>query len=119
MGVMERGLYELVTKPASEKTVLHVKLTYSVIQKLQNCNTGATLAFKGKTGKLCIQGVSRNQQECFKFTLSESETFENSLTVSGEKSGRQLEKAAAVSRDTIRFEATSDTFNKVGEQFKN
>ena len=116
---MERGLYDLVSKPASKKTVLHVKLTDSAIQRLQNCNSGATLAFKGKTGNLCIQDANKNQQDCFKFTIGESETFENSLTVSTVKSGRQLEKAGAVSKDVIRFEATSDTFNKVGEQFKN
>jgi len=116
---MERGQYSLVGRTGPPKTLVQVKLTDSVIQRLQGGGAGATLEFNGKTGNLCFSSGSGKKQECFKFSLVKSDSFENNTSVCKVDKGRVLENAGVVSKDAIRFEATHDTFNKVGQQFKN
>ena len=117
---MERGEHSLVTGPGRHRTVLHVRLTDSVLQALQaRGHDGPTLEFAGSSGRLAFPSISGERQEGFRFALAKSESVGNNTIVSTVSGARQLESVGVVSKDVIRFEATKDAFNKVGEQFKN
>ena len=122
--MLDIGLYPLASQPGSCRTVLHVKLTDSVIQRLEEHNNlagnkRAMLEFKGKTGTLHLPRMTGNGQDCFNFALSEIETFANNQAVCKLNKDKHFEKVGVVEKDVIRFEASGDSFSKVGEQFRN
>ena len=63
--------------------------------------------------------MSNTGQDCFAFTFSEIEAFANNQTICRMNKERHSEKVVGVAKDVIRFEASGDSFSKVGEQFRN
>ena len=111
---MRSGLYSLLAGGENTKTVLHVKLTDSIIEQLEKYmntkeKTGVTLEFTENTGVLRLPSESGS----FKFQLQDTKDYQNTQIVSRVNRNNHYEHVGHVVNELNRFGETDDTFSMV------